>query len=326
VGLALLGASLVAAAAVTTPQMRARVDGEIRTLIAESRQEAVVDPAAIARLPEPVQRYLRYTGADRVSPARFARFRFEGEVRLPITGDAQQVAQTTPWMAARGEQYMALSTAGPSYVWDSVWQAQPGTHIDVRDLYHRRDTHIWAIRSDGRVLIDERHSTIGPTYMIRFFAEATQSPTMLLPGAHLRWEPVDANHARAVAQDGAHTARMVCHFAASGELSRCESDDRMFRYTGNVPERWVSARWVMTRSDYRTFGALRVPTAMRVSWKLPGGEFEQLRWRTTEIDFDVREPYPAPSAAAAAAAAPAAPALPVTPAAPASGAPAQPRN
>ena len=123
--------------------------------------------------------------------------------------------------------------------------------------------------------------------------EATQSPTMLLPGRHLRWEAVDDSQARANVRDGELNASMVCSFSPEGALTRCQSDDRMLRFTGEVPSRWVSARWVMERGDYRQFGTLRLPTVMSVRWLLPEGEFEQVRAKTVAVDFDVAARYPA---------------------------------
>lgn len=283
--------ALSAHAQVAEPTMRAAVDAEIRSLMEAGRSNAVVDASLPADLPAPVRNYLRYTGADSARPARFARFRFEGEVRLPIQGDARSVERATPWMRTQGMQYMVLASGGLGYVWDSRWAMGDDARIDVRDLYFEGRTHVWAVRSDGRVLIDDRHGEIGRTYMLRLFAEATQSPTMLRPGRHLRWEPVDDRRARAVVRDGSLEARMVCDFEPGGALTRCESDDRMLRFNGDVRERWVNARWVMTRGDYREFGGLRVPTTMSVTWQLPGGDFEQVRARTTAIDFDVLQPY-----------------------------------
>jgi hypothetical protein len=289
--IALVGTCATAAAGVTRPEMRARVDAELADLVQLSRAAPAVNTTELAGLPPPVRRYLAYTGADRAPAARFARFRFTGEVRLPVTGTAEGVARATPWMATQGEQYMVLSSAGLGYIWDSTWQQGSEMQIDVRDLYARGDAHIWAVRSDGQVMVDERHDEANRTYMIRFFAEATQSPTMLLPGPHLQWEPIDAWHARARVRDGTLAASMVCRFEDDGALSRCESDDRLLRYTGEVPQRWVPARWVMTRSDYRVFGPVRVPTRMSVRWLLPGGEFEQVRATTQTLEFDVAAPY-----------------------------------
>ncbi len=291
-GLALTGAMDVLAG-VGRPEMRQRVDSEINHLVSIAKAAPVVDATKLAGLPAPVRRFMTYTGADKVPAARFTRFRFTGEVRLPITGSAKGVARSTPWMPTQGEQYMALSDQGLGYVWDSTWQQGPDVSIDVRDLYARGDTHIWAIRNDGRVLVDERHDDINRTYMIRFFAEATQSPTMLLPGRHLQWEPIDERRARAQVRDGSLTASMVCEFTDEGALTQCVSDDRLLRFTGDVAMRWVPAKWVMKRGDYKHFGPLKVPTTMSVIWQLPDGEFEQVRSTTHTVDFDVAEPYAA---------------------------------
>lgn len=291
IALSLAVLALPLGAQVVEPAMRAAVDGEIRALLDAAAAAPVVARELPADLPAPVRAYLRYTGADRVPPARFARFRFEGEVRLPITGDASAVERSTPWMRTQGMQYMVMTERGLGYVWDSRWLMGEDARIDVRDLYLDGRTHVWAVRHDGRVMVNDQHGELGRTYMLRFFAEATQSPTMLRPGRHLRWEAVDDRRARAVVQDGELQARMVCSFEPDGALTRCESDDRMLRYNGDVRERWVGARWVMTRGDYREMSGLRVPTSLTVSWQFPGGEYEQVRARTTAIDFDVLQAY-----------------------------------
>ena len=290
---ALAGASLALALLAPWPSaaqspvaaMRQQVDAEIATLQAHASQRAVVDPARLADLPPPVRRYFAYTGADSAPPTRLARYRFEGAVRIPLTGDRAHVANATPWLSATGQQVMGLSALGLDYVWDSQWQSPAGT-IAVRDASLAGKTHIWALRADGRVMMDERDESIDRTYMVRFFAEATQAPAMLLPSPHLRWEPLSDTAARAVLRHGPTEARMECHFEPSGALSRCESDDRLLRYSGDVPERWIAARWIMTRTDYQPMAGLRLPTRMGVRWRLAGGEeFEQVRARITEVQL-----------------------------------------
>lgn len=282
---ALLLAVTAAAAQVEQPAMRARVDAELRELATLADAPPAVDTTALAQLPEPVRRYLAYTRLDPSRPARHAQVRFTGEVRLPQTGGRQGIETSTPWMTMRGTQTMALSARGLGYVWDTHWTS-PRFAVDVRDRHVNGRTHIWAVREDGQVLIDEGDGAMARTYLIRFFAEATQAPAMLLPGPHLRWEAVDTGSARALMRDGAVTASMLCRFDTEGALTTCESDDRLLRLSGQVAERWVPARWVMTRGNYREMAGLRLPTSMSVRWVLPQGEFEQVRQTIETVRFD----------------------------------------
>lgn len=285
VALACLWAAGAALAQVAQPHMRERVDGELRQLAAMAAQPPDVDPLDLNRLPDPVRRYVAYTGLDRQPLARYARIRITGEVRLPQTGGRERVDAATPWMAMTGSQTMALSKAGLGYVWDTRW-TNPRFAVDVRDRYVNGQTHIWAVRDDGTVLIDEGDEAMAATYLIRFFAEATQAPAMLMPGPHLRWEAVDAGSARAHVRDGAISASMLCRFDAQGALTECESNDRKLRFSGDVAERWVPARWVMTRGNYREMAGLRLPTTMSIRWVLGGGEFEQVREVIDEVVFE----------------------------------------
>lgn len=287
-----------AQAGVVDAAMRARVDAEIAALIVDSQAPAAAKPELLDGLPPPVRRYFAYTGADKAVPARFTRFRFTGEVRLPMTGDASGVKTATPWMPLEGEQYMTVSTTNLGYVWDTTWTRGDVGRISVRDLYTKGDTHIWARQANGQDMVDEGHHDINKTYMVRFFAEATQSPTMLLPSAYLRWEPVSDSQARMVVNDRGQSAQLLCDFATDGALTQCRSDDRMLRFSGQK-DKWFNARWVMKRGEYRTFGALRVPSTLEVGWQFPGDkssgkgpeDFAQVRARITEIDHDLRAKY-----------------------------------
>ena len=79
---------------------------------------------------------------------------------------------------------------------------------------------------------------------------------------------------------------MLCRFDAQGALTECESNDRKLRFSGDVAERWVPARWVMTRGNYREMAGLRLPTTMSIRWVLGGGEFEQVREVIDEVVFE----------------------------------------
>lgn len=283
--LALLLGVAGASAQVAQPQMRVRIDQELAELAVLASQPPLAQPTDLARLPEPVRRYFAFTRVDPRRPVRHAHVRFTGEVRLPQTGGRDGVEAATPWMAMTGTQSMALSSGGLGYVWDTRW-TNPRFAVDVRDRYVNGQTHIWAVRDDGTTLIDEGDDGMARTYLIRFFAEATQAPTMLLPGAHLRWEAVDAGSARAFVRDGGVTASMLCRFDTEGALTQCESDDRLLRFSGDVAERWVPARWVMTRGNYREMAGLRLPTTMSVRWVLGKTEFEQVRETIEAVRFD----------------------------------------
>lgn len=62
-----------------------------------------------------------------------------------------------------------------------------------------------------------------------------------------------ADRAAPAASQGSTQASMDCHFESSGALTRCESDDRLPRYSADVPERWIAARRIMRRIESVAF-------------------------------------------------------------------------
>lgn len=94
-------AALTALASASPSAMRQQVDAEIARLQMHAAAAPAIYSAALAALPAPVRRYLAYTGADRAPSARVARYRFTGEVRIPLTGDRARL--TVRWRLAEGD-------------------------------------------------------------------------------------------------------------------------------------------------------------------------------------------------------------------------------
>ncbi len=51
---------------------------------------------------------------------------------------------------------------------------------------------------------------------------------------------------------------------------------RLLRHSGDVSERWIAARWIMTSTGYRHLGGLRLPTGVTIRWRLGKSEFGQV--------------------------------------------------
>jgi len=154
-------------------------------LVEPGRTEgAVYDPALVADLPEPAQRYFNYairTGAS-------LRSVFE----IDMTGE---LGLGTP--RAPGYQPMqAFQTLAPPY--GLVWKLKAGfLSGSVGALPNASWTRFWllgvvpVVRDGGP---DHLRSAFG-----RVVAEAAfWAPASLLPGPYVHWEPIDDNSARAV--------------------------------------------------------------------------------------------------------------------------------
>jgi hypothetical protein len=296
---ALLGIPFIAAA------QGAAADPPIATIVAAERAEILklaarpLDAPRLAdeslrTLPMPLRRYFRFTLGEQ-PPAHIpalVRLTLEGTVRIPQEASAAGgVTRATPWLTHSGTEWLSLSAGNAAFHWHSLWLRPDGRHVEVRDKYDAGRSHILA-RLDGKEpLIDEEGDSADKAdFLIRLFAEATQMPPYLLPSRYLRWEAVDEQHARAVLSDGAVRAEMVCRFAESGALERCDAQQRRLRVSGPQGGYAVPAQWSVTRSDYRTLAGMRVPTSAVVSWTLGAKTWDQVTLKLTALDTQGQQP------------------------------------
>ena len=295
----MFGAPLIAAAQAPDagPPIAAIVAAEraeMSTLAARALAAPTRADESLRTLPMPLRRYFRFTLGEQ-PPAHIpalVRLKLEGTVRIPQEASvAQGVTRATPWLTHSGTEWLSLSEGHAGFHWHSLWQRPDGRHVEVRDKYQRGRSHILA-RLDGREpLIDEEGDSADKAdFLIRLFAEATQMPPYLLPSRYLRWEGVDEQHARAVLTDGSVRAEMVCRFAPTGALERCDSAQRRLRVSGPQGAYAVPAAWSVTRGDYRSFAGMRVPTSAVVSWTLAGQSWDQVTMKLTALELEGQQP------------------------------------
>lgn len=146
------------------------------------------DPAMVANLPEPARRYFNYT----ISPGTF----LQSIVEIEMTGELGLGTKGKPdYRPMQAHQILA-----PPH--GLVWKLRTGP-VSGSDgaLPDASWTRFWlfGLIPVARVKGPDHHrSAFG-----RVVAEAAfWAPASLLPGDHVRWEPLDDNRARAVVHYG----------------------------------------------------------------------------------------------------------------------------
>lgn len=253
---------------------RGAIDTAIHRVL-DTGRAARLAPAVPAGLPAPVARYFDFVFQG--GPPRFlrtVRLRQQGEFRRP---------GATDWAPMAVEQY--ASPADPAFVFTGTTPILPGVSARATDAYvdGRMDmkvTVLWAI-----TVVDEEGGTLDRTSLMRFFIEAPLYPTALLPGPHLRWEPIDGDHARAVVlADGKPIGAYRATFAADGALLELWSEDDGDAATA---ARFHGAGEVGRRGDYRPVDGVMVPHAFTLARRF--GDRVEPFWTgtVTYLDFNV---------------------------------------
>lgn len=231
------------------------------------------DPSSIASLPEPAQRYFRYT----IRPGAA----LHGAVEIEMKGEMGLGTKDEPnYRAMSAQQVLA-----PPY--GLVWKLEAGP-ISGSDgaMPNRSWTRFWLfnvlpiVRVSGSE--DHRRSAFG-----RVIAEsAFWAPASLLPGDTVRWEPRDDDSARATVTFAGFEQAVDITVADDGRPTRVVIQ----RWSNENPEKVFREQpFGGDLSDFRDFGDYRLPT------KVEGGNhigtddyFPFFNARVTAIRFPAK--------------------------------------
>jgi hypothetical protein len=245
-----------------------QVSKEIEALFADSDDisDTVFTYEQISDLPEPVQRYFKYSLRDGQPYISYARLKHDGFFR---TNENQK------WMPITGEEY--FTTQPPGFVWVGTVKPFPVVWITARDTYFRGTGNILIKLFSIITLGDARGKEIDQGTLTRWLAEAPWYPTALIPGERLQWGAIDSNSAKLQFSDRDNTIIAVVSFNENGEIVRLDTD----RYMDPSLEQWSGYY-----REYKEIDGVTIPTEAEVVWHLESGDFSYARFRVTEIEFN----------------------------------------
>jgi hypothetical protein len=237
-------------------------------------EPGTVTEADLAGLPEPVQRYLRYTGVVGMERIR--------AVRLKQTG-SMRIKQDKPWMPLKAVQY--YTTDPPAFIWQGSVKAAPLFRITARDRY-------LAGRGNMRIkllglfkIADARAPELDQGTLLRFLNEGMWFPTVYLED-YVRWEAIDSVSARATMSYGEITASAVLHFNELGQLANFVAE-RYMEDSG----KYRLETWSTPVNQYGEMNGIMLPVSGEAIWHLESGDFPYIRLEITDLEYGVPAPY-----------------------------------
>jgi hypothetical protein len=263
-----------ASAGVTRLLFERRIAREVDDLFAETnvRQSASITEADLARLPEPVKRWLHYAqvvGTERVFAVRLKQ---EGEFRL---------GEDRSWMPYTAEQYFTIDP--PGFIWSARFDMAPGVTIIGRDRYVEGEGDI-EMRLLGVIPVADSHGgLLNQGAMLRYLGETVWFPAAAL-SPYISWDEVDATSARATMSYGGVIASALFVFDDQGRPVNI-SAERNNDSTGKQ-EKWSAPQY-----SYGVFRGIHVPITGDGIWHYDTGDFSYIHWRITEIEYNVLESF-----------------------------------
>jgi hypothetical protein len=272
-GRALVGLLGLGAAATVVNRMvyARRINEEIDALLAEARSEtpATVNEADLRPLPDPVQRWLRYSQVVGTRRPRTVRLRQEGHFQLAGRG----------WLPFRAEQY--FTTDPPAFLWRASFHMAPLISIAGRDQYRAGVASMQMRVLSLFPVANKTGGGLDQGDLLRYLGELQWFPAGALAD-RVSWEPLGTDSAQATMSFGGITAWMTFLFDADGRLVEARAN----RYND---ARGRNEAWVNRNDSDSEFGGIRVPAVGEARWEYDSGPYPYIRWRITDLEQD--QPY-----------------------------------
>lgn len=254
---------------------RAAYDGQIKREVAgmfKNRQEgkaAIVTEEDIARLPEPVQRWLRNSGIIGKERVTAVRLKQKGFFRMKEGGN---------WMPFTAEEY--YTTNPPAFIWKAQMSMVPFLTAIGRDRYESGKGELNFKLGSLITVADAQGSELDQGAMVRYLNEIMWFPSAAISD-YITWEAVDSSSARATMSFGGVTASAIFYFNEKGEETNMTADRYATLKKGISLEKWSTPI-----AGYGEFQGLRVPSRGEGVWNLKTGDYPYIRVEVTEIEYN----------------------------------------
>jgi hypothetical protein len=228
----------------------------------------VVTEEMLAGLPEPVGRYLRYTGVVGRPVPGTIRLHQEGRMR---PGPGQ------PWLPLEAEEHYSVQP--PGFVWAGTARLGPLAVARARDMYAEGRGRMLVKVASLWPVADASGEQTDQAAMMRYLSEMIWFPAAFLAG-NISFEAVDDSSARVTLADHGRTATATLFFDEQGRLIDLVA--KRYRTAGSSDP----ATWSTPVTGYGEFEGLRLPSRGKATWRLPGGDLEYIEVTITDLHYD----------------------------------------
>jgi len=248
-----------------------KVNSEVVKLFRESEdvRPKIVTEEDIKGLPEPVQRYLRYSQIIGKEEIRTVRLKQKGLMRM---------SEGQKWMPLEAEEY--YTTDPPGFIWHGSIEFVPFLSVKARDMLSEGKGNM-LIKLLGLVKVaDSSGPEMNQASLVRYLSEIIWFPTAFLSD-YIQWEPIDSNSAKATISVDGLTASAVFHFDEKGELTNLVAE----RYRDENGQQ-VLGTWSTPILEYKEINGVWIPSKGYAEWNLSSGDFKYIEVEVTDIEYN----------------------------------------
>jgi hypothetical protein len=237
--------------------------------------DAILSEETISALPEPVQKYIRYTGALEKPAVESFKITMAGKIRS---------AEDTPWMEFTTEQYNFMDRTWRLFFMEAKMKGLPvaGYHA------FKNGTAYMDIRLLSLIKVeyhDGEQMDVAET--VTFFNDMCCMAPGSLTDNRIEWLETEGNVVRAAFTNNGIRISAWLHFNEEGQLVNFVSEDRWaLEKNGKMSQ----VRWETPLYDYREINGYRLASRADLIYNYPEGDFCYGKFEINNIDYSVKLP------------------------------------
>jgi hypothetical protein len=246
---------------------------QLLTKAASPSPDDVITEEDIKVLPEPVRKYLRFTGAVGKERVQTVRLKQKGSFRQ---GDR-------PWMSFTAEQY--YTTNPPAFIWVANMKTFPLVSVKGRDMNFEGKGNMVIKIPPFVTIADARGQEIDQGTLVRYLNEIMWFPSAYLSD-YISWEAIDSNRAKATITFGGNTTFAILYFDDEGKMVNFEAQRYYTEGDTSSLETWTTPI-----KEYADINGMRLPIKGEGVWKLDSGDFPYIKVEITDIEYNNQHLY-----------------------------------
>jgi hypothetical protein len=227
-------------------------------------------------LPEPVKKYIRYTGFVGKEKISNVFLKASGQIRS---------SEKSGWMQFTSEQYNFFETPFRAFYIRAVKIGVPAVGLHL----YKNETATMVIKLLNLFKVVDAK---GPEMNQGETVTVLNDMCFMAPGSlihkNITWETMDAGQVKATFNNGHITVSAILTFDDEGKLVNFLSFDR-FETDGKT---YTNNPWETPVTEYRTINGYRLPSKADVIYQRPEGNFCYLEFRLEEIKYNVKNLVP----------------------------------
>jgi len=228
-------------------------------------------------LPEPVKKYIRFTGFVGKEKISNAFLKGSGQIRS---------SEKSGWMQFTSEQYNFFETPFRAFYIRAVKMGVPAVSLHL----YKNETATMVIKLLNLFKVVNAK---GPEMNQGETVTVLNDMCFMAPGSliskNITWETMDTGQVKATLTNGQITVSAILTFDEEGKLVNFLSFDRFETSDGKI---YINNPWETPVTEYRTVYGYRLPSKADVIYKRPEGNFCYLEFRLEDIEYNVKNLVP----------------------------------